>query len=449
VTDTGETRPTTGGADTDSLRIFLNYRRDDSAGHAGRLYDSLTERFGEQHVFMDVDKIAPGTDYVDAIDDAVGSCDVLLALIGRDWLASADGTGQRRIDNPSDFVRLEIEAALQRDVRIFPLLVQGATMPDGSELPGELTRLARRNALELSDTRWNYDVERLEQALATIHEQYLAKQGPASVADAPAVPVEPASAIPAEPAAMAEPAAAPHAREATPPPRQPPSPAGAGFFTPRVLAILGAIAVVVIVVVIVAASGGGSSKPKTAASAASSKGAAGAAGGAVANGTGPCGRANLDACFPTTVNGGHAAPPALPTAETGPGTEFALAGGVPSTDSGAQTSLGAALAVSGTYTATGKQEVVVLAAFPSASGAESALGKFHAQESSQGCQTYETGNLSTSQGKANGNWQIFSCANGSGQGGLFFIDDETFVTFNGLSGPDTLRFLTSWVGNGS
>jgi hypothetical protein len=212
-----------------------------------------------------------------------------------------------------------------------------------------------------------------------------------------------------------------------------------------VLAILGAIAVVVIVVVIVVAAGGGSSKPKTSASAAGPN----SAGGVVANGTGPCARTNLDACFPPTVNGGHAAPPALPTEETGPGTQFTLAGGLPSVDSGARSALGATLAVGGTYTATGKQEVVVLAAFPNANAAESAFNKFNAQEKSQGCQAYKTGNLSTSQNTPNGNWQIFNCANDSGQGALYFIDNGTYATFNGLAGPDTLRFLTSWVGNGS
>src|SRR4051794_2677355 len=133
--DTPAAGSSQGSPASPELRVFLNYRRDDAAGHAGRLYDSLAERFGKERVFMDVDAIDPGADYGDVIDKAVGSCDVLIAVIGQDWLNATDGKGERRIDDPDDFVRLEIQAALGRDVRVLPLLVQGAVMPSADELP--------------------------------------------------------------------------------------------------------------------------------------------------------------------------------------------------------------------------------------------------------------------------------------------------------------------------
>jgi hypothetical protein len=144
-----------------SLRVFLNYRRDDSSGHAGRLYDDLTERFEEHEFFMDIDKIEPGVDFGDAIDRALDRCDVVLALIGRQWLTATDASGQRRLDSPDDYVRLELEAALSRDTRLIPICVQGAGMPNSADLPDPIRALARRHALEISDTRWRHDVESL------------------------------------------------------------------------------------------------------------------------------------------------------------------------------------------------------------------------------------------------------------------------------------------------
>lgn len=141
--------------------IFISYRRDDSAGHAGHLHDELTDHFGRDTVFMDIDAIEAGEDFVEAIEDAVGSCDVLLAVIGSRWLTSADADGTRRIDKPDDFVHLEIAAALERDIRVVPVLVQNATMPAASDLPESLAKLTRRNAIELSNARWEYDLGRL------------------------------------------------------------------------------------------------------------------------------------------------------------------------------------------------------------------------------------------------------------------------------------------------
>src|SRR5687768_99152 len=126
-------------------RIFLNYRRDDSAGHAGRLYDELVHRFGGEHVFMDVDTIAAGADFVEVIERAVDASDVVLVLIGKRWLTGTDARS-RRLHDPDDFVRVEIATAFERDKRIIPVLVQGAEMPGSQALPEALKRLARRNA---------------------------------------------------------------------------------------------------------------------------------------------------------------------------------------------------------------------------------------------------------------------------------------------------------------
>ncbi len=148
-------------------RIFISYRRDDSAGHAGRLYDRLIDHFDQQNVFMDVDTIQPGLDYVEVVQEAVGSCDALIAVIGREWLGASDGSGRRRLENPEDLVRLEIATALARNIRVIPVLVQDAREPLATELPDELKPLARRNSLELSDSRFRADVERLIEVLQT------------------------------------------------------------------------------------------------------------------------------------------------------------------------------------------------------------------------------------------------------------------------------------------
>jgi TIR domain len=148
-----------------SGRIFINYRREETAFPAGWLYDRLADRYGGGQVFKDVDSIQLGDDFVEVITTAVGSCDVLLALIGDEWLGITDEHGHRRLDNPDDFVRLEIEAALSRDVRVIPILVDGARMPRAEELPGSLAGLVRRQALELSPARFEFDTGRLLKVL--------------------------------------------------------------------------------------------------------------------------------------------------------------------------------------------------------------------------------------------------------------------------------------------
>lgn len=152
--------------------IFISYRRDDAAGHAGRLADNLVERFGRNRIFRDIDNIEPGEDFVTKIENAVGSCDILLAVIGRTWL-SPNGSG--RLDNPNDFVRLEIATALRRDIRVIPVLVQRASMPKPEDLPDDLDSLTRRNAVELTDLRWPSDVEQL----ISVMERILAQRGKA------------------------------------------------------------------------------------------------------------------------------------------------------------------------------------------------------------------------------------------------------------------------------
>ena len=145
--------------------VFISYRRDDAQGEARHLFDDLKRHFGADRIFMDVTTIRPGEDFRKVIDSAVASCDVLVALIGKEWAKSVDAAGKRRLDNGKDFVRFETAAALKRDVRVIPVLVQGASMPEADELPEDLKPLAYRNALELSHTRWDFDVRVLIETL--------------------------------------------------------------------------------------------------------------------------------------------------------------------------------------------------------------------------------------------------------------------------------------------
>jgi WD40 repeat protein len=146
-------------------RIFISYRREETAYPAGWLFDRLASHFGRDQIFKDVDSIEPGDDFVERITSAVGSCDVLLALIGDRWLTITNPDGQRRLDDPDDLVRLEIEAALTRNVRVIPILVDGARMPHANELPPSLAQLERRQALELSPSRFGSDTQRLLRVL--------------------------------------------------------------------------------------------------------------------------------------------------------------------------------------------------------------------------------------------------------------------------------------------
>jgi hypothetical protein len=142
-------------------RIFISYRRADSAGYAGRIYDRLAAHFGEDAIFMDVNTIEAGLDFVEVLENAVRSCDVLVALIGTRWLNIKDTEGKRRLDNPQDFVRIEIAAALKREIRVIPVLVDGVNMPNSTELPRGLKSLARRNAVQISHHSFSADAYRL------------------------------------------------------------------------------------------------------------------------------------------------------------------------------------------------------------------------------------------------------------------------------------------------
>ena len=146
--------------------IFINYRREDSAGWAGRLSRDLRASLGEDDVFEDIAAIEPGIDFAEAIAQKLVHVDVLLAVIGPRWLVAADTkTAKRRLDDPDDLVRQEIATALRRRIRVVPVLVGGATLPSVEELPEDLRELVRRNACELSDTRWDYDVQQLARRL--------------------------------------------------------------------------------------------------------------------------------------------------------------------------------------------------------------------------------------------------------------------------------------------
>lgn len=142
-------------------RIFINYRRQDSEGYVGRLYDRLMQQFKHEDIFMDVDSIKPGVDFVQTLEDAVTACDIFIAVIGPQWSTITDEAGQRRLDQWNDFVRIEIASALKQNKYVIPVLVGRARMPNPDELPDDLKLLARRNAIELSHQRFSYDMDKL------------------------------------------------------------------------------------------------------------------------------------------------------------------------------------------------------------------------------------------------------------------------------------------------
>ena len=148
--------------------IFISYRREDAAGHAGRLFDRLAQRFGRDQVFMDVAGIEPGVDFVEAIERAVGSCSVLIVVIGKQWAQTADAAGQPPAAGPERLRAPGGGTALKRNVRVIPLLVEGAPLPAPDSLPEDLRTLTRRNAFELRDGRWEADIELLMSALEKV-----------------------------------------------------------------------------------------------------------------------------------------------------------------------------------------------------------------------------------------------------------------------------------------
>src|SRR5262249_26239434 len=175
-------------------KVFINYRREDTAPYAGRLYDRLIAHFGEGQVFIDIDQIEPGEDFVEAINRKVGTCDVAIVAIGPDWLHATDASGKRRLDDEEDFVRMEIVAALRRKIRVIPVLVGGTQMPRKQDLPEALAPLSRRNAIELSETRFHADVNRLIEA---IEKSFVVAEKETELSATPVAPTaEPASVRP-------------------------------------------------------------------------------------------------------------------------------------------------------------------------------------------------------------------------------------------------------------
>jgi len=168
--------------------IFINYRRGETAGEARALFSELSAKLGADSVFMDVDNIAPGRDFRQVLQERLASVDVMLTLIGKDWMRATDAAGRRRLDDTNDFVRREIRAALERNISVTPVLLQGAQMPAESDLPEDIRDLAYRNAFELSHTRWSSDIQELVKRLGLLKR-------------------EPTDAERSQPAALLEPAA--------------------------------------------------------------------------------------------------------------------------------------------------------------------------------------------------------------------------------------------------
>jgi hypothetical protein len=140
-----------------SAKVFISYRRDDSAGHAGRVHDRLERELGRDLLFMDVDAILLGANFVKVLGEEVAKCDVLLAIIGPGWLDARDEDGHRRLDNPHDYVRIEIAAALKRDIRVIPILLEGTPVPRAERLPEDLKDLALRNGLNVRHGSFHSD----------------------------------------------------------------------------------------------------------------------------------------------------------------------------------------------------------------------------------------------------------------------------------------------------
>jgi hypothetical protein len=147
--------------------VFISYRRNDSDVAAGRLADNLMEIFGRDAIFRDLDTLEAGENYINALDHALDSCVALIALIGPHWSNITDDAGHRRLENPADWVRIEIRRALERDIRVIPVLIS-AVMPQETEVPADLKSLLQRQALDLSDRHWRQDVELLAQALERV-----------------------------------------------------------------------------------------------------------------------------------------------------------------------------------------------------------------------------------------------------------------------------------------
>jgi hypothetical protein len=150
-------------------KIFINYRRADSIAVAGRLRDRLAEIFGRDKIFMDVEDIPIGCDFVDDLEKQVAACDAMLSIVGPNWLSAKDAAGQPRLGNPGDYVTIEVKTALARKIPVIPVLVDGTAMPTAEQLPDSLKLFARRNAFLLRNTNFGGDagalVKKMREAL--------------------------------------------------------------------------------------------------------------------------------------------------------------------------------------------------------------------------------------------------------------------------------------------
>jgi hypothetical protein len=144
--------------------IFVSYRRDDTSGEARSIYQRLDHPFPDR-LFMDVDSITRGRDFGLVLTETLNRCSVMLVLVGRRWLDARDDSGKRKLDDPNDFVRLEIAAALKRNIPVIPVLIQGARMPKADELPDDLKPLAMRQAAIITHENFSGDMDRIERDL--------------------------------------------------------------------------------------------------------------------------------------------------------------------------------------------------------------------------------------------------------------------------------------------
>ena len=157
-----------GHNDDEPSGVFISYRRTDEPAFSGRLYDTLVIRFGEERVFMDVDSIVLGVDFVEVLEKTLSVCKAMVVVIGRHWLRAADEVGRRRLDDPDDFVRLEVATALEREINVIPILVEHSWMPRREDLPACLYKLPRRNGRTMTNAGFRRECVELLERLETV-----------------------------------------------------------------------------------------------------------------------------------------------------------------------------------------------------------------------------------------------------------------------------------------
>jgi len=153
------------------INLFLSYRRSDTSGYSGRIYDRLSSFFGSEHVFMDLDKIVGGENFQTTINKYLDSCDAIVVIIGKNWIGNLNN--EVRIQKKNDFVRYEIAKAIEKRISIFPVLVNSAQLPPVENIPPEISSLLNLQAIELTDSRWNYDVQKLIDAIENVRKRLI------------------------------------------------------------------------------------------------------------------------------------------------------------------------------------------------------------------------------------------------------------------------------------